>query len=923
MAAFSQRPEVQHVHIFYPLQYANLFDHQWDLVVIEGWFPAINDFIQMVRIHNKRTLVMFFCLDPSYPGLDVVSALDLDGLLTNSRLVQSALQNVFPTQYVMLAADPLRMAPIPPVGGNSPHPRDWGAVYIGAGGGMTHYKHLLLDMLTSALPSGLRLHGSHWDEVPELRDVWQGPLARGGIAEAYSSAHVVLASTTDDQRVSGMINNRIFEALSCAGVVVSEHNPAVVDVFGDIVLSISAGSEVGGVIAAITDPVNAEYVRRLRHRGREAVVRRHSWHHRVVSVLDLFYHVRGQQGSGRFSTSYATYSSMDSSMDSSMGATKAGAGTDTHLPLPEDGACEGSPAAPRRSRPRLAWVAAEEVLGIGDYTAVHSHVLPLLAEYYCITTFTEADWRIVAMSLPRRQQFDIVLAHVLVLGSLDLSFQRESRRPIVLLDNSGIQKNIAYIYGMSKSIGVAAGLSSVGAEYTDFSHYDVIWHRSLSDIRGVERRTGLAVPAARLQHVFAVRGAGAAAVPEPSLGFRVVAAEQGDGARDSAGDGDGDSARHISASASAPPFEARALALRSVVVCTWDTRHECSAAAIAPYTAGKAHTLLLIGGNWEDWVANNALFDFNSVNITDPASVSAYLDAIARTIHISAGRIGDGERLIAQAEEAVFMGSPLQPSETAGEGGTGAGTGAEAGAHGSIWPLVAAAVGGVRIRLTRPDPRVYALMEEGFGAWGLEQLGTQVRLGVARVVGMSTQKARVLLPRPVSGAVASGTMEASDDTASVVTLYMDFENIVLGRDGQCCILFNGGSKLCLMRTARQLDVRLNWAGLPVSIATSQFLLTRFDTLYGALDNMCPNLINYNLLSVLLYIKVEVEFSLQGTVFAESSHVKTLSIFIPTVLKYFCPVNVGGQSDDTPLPGPPILSTERLGTEAVMLGVGAA
>ena len=79
---------------------------------------------------------------------------------------------------------------------------------------MIAYKYILLDLLMSAIPHGLLLHGSHWDEITPLRHLSKGTLPRNDIPLAYSSAHVILASTTDEQRRAGMVNNRVFEALA-------------------------------------------------------------------------------------------------------------------------------------------------------------------------------------------------------------------------------------------------------------------------------------------------------------------------------------------------------------------------------------------------------------------------------------------------------------------------------------------------------------------------------------------------------------------------------------------------------------------------------------------------------------------------------------------------------------------------------------
>ena len=85
-----------------------------------------------------------------------------------------------PTEFVLLAADPTVMKPMM-MEEMTPHQsegRQWGAVFVGAGGAMTTEKARLLPMLQAALPYGLRLQGSGWGEVEEMRHVWLGSLPR-------------------------------------------------------------------------------------------------------------------------------------------------------------------------------------------------------------------------------------------------------------------------------------------------------------------------------------------------------------------------------------------------------------------------------------------------------------------------------------------------------------------------------------------------------------------------------------------------------------------------------------------------------------------------------------------------------------------------------------------------------------------------
>jgi hypothetical protein len=104
-AALAARPDVSAVNIFYPFHYSNFAETHWHLVLIEGWFPSIHTFVALARASHPGTVVLFFCLDPSYPGMDRVHALDVDGFLTNSKSLLGELKLRRPTMYVPLAAD--------------------------------------------------------------------------------------------------------------------------------------------------------------------------------------------------------------------------------------------------------------------------------------------------------------------------------------------------------------------------------------------------------------------------------------------------------------------------------------------------------------------------------------------------------------------------------------------------------------------------------------------------------------------------------------------------------------------------------------------------------------------------------------------------------------------------------------------------
>lgn len=120
------RIEVTEVQVFYPFEYDNLTKAQWDLILIEGWFPMIHDFIFLVRAESPKAKIIHFCLDPVYPSIETTVSLDVDGYVTNSLMMENILSQSSKVIYLPLAADVEMMKP------DQNMSRVWDCVYIGS-----------------------------------------------------------------------------------------------------------------------------------------------------------------------------------------------------------------------------------------------------------------------------------------------------------------------------------------------------------------------------------------------------------------------------------------------------------------------------------------------------------------------------------------------------------------------------------------------------------------------------------------------------------------------------------------------------------------------------------------------------------------------------------------------------------------------
>ncbi|MGN6189459.1 MAG: glycosyltransferase family protein, partial [Conexibacter sp.] len=122
---------------------------------------------------------------------------------------------------------------------------------------------------------------------------WGGLLPVGGLAgehlrndavrRAYSSAALVLNDHWDDMRERGIVSNRVFDALACGALVISDHLPEIGERFGDAVLTYGTRAELHAQIGALlADP---EQRAERAARGRRLVLAQHTFRHRVDALL--------------------------------------------------------------------------------------------------------------------------------------------------------------------------------------------------------------------------------------------------------------------------------------------------------------------------------------------------------------------------------------------------------------------------------------------------------------------------------------------------------------------------------------------------------------------------------------------------------------------------------------------------------------
>ena len=83
---------------------------------------------------------------------------------------------------------------------------------------------------------GLKIYGSMWENHPELQDCLLGSMPPRDVPALYSSAKIILSAHTMWHSGNGVPTSRLWEALACGAIVVSDRMPLAEQIFGDAIV---------------------------------------------------------------------------------------------------------------------------------------------------------------------------------------------------------------------------------------------------------------------------------------------------------------------------------------------------------------------------------------------------------------------------------------------------------------------------------------------------------------------------------------------------------------------------------------------------------------------------------------------------------------------------------------------------------------
>ena len=876
--------DINIVKVFYPSYYESYLNHIWDLVLIEGWFPSMSTFLLLTRNHFPLIKIIFICLDPSYPRLDLIRSFDVDGILTNSLRLKNEFNNIIiyndnnndnnrhhnndnnhhhnnynnhhynnddnhhhkhhhnnynndnkynhhhnkpmiTTDYLLLAANTIEFHPYINAS------RRWGAVYVGAGGYMLSHKPELLQLLLDAVPFGLRLHGTQWNTVPILSNLSKGPLPRYELAEAYSSAHVVLASTIQTQDDYGMINNRIFEALSCGAIVITKYSQALADLNCDAILFVNSSLSLAYHLEAVIRNEN-NYATNLRLLARNFILNKHTWSHRVIQIIDFYYVLR-------LNDHHHHHVCLDHDHDQRV--------------------CRRTQCL-RVNCPNLLWIVSSKLLNHPDYIfAVRDNSEEYLSSMYTIHFITEEDFyssvkrscnlRSPTAVLPCNNNhssthmrisngichqflssYDVIFVVTTFFDDLDMLL---SVLPTIRLSTTQLlQKRISYVIGYDpvlinkfmKNTTTTTTKDKVSMKY-EHNHYDVILYRSPFEL-SLYHEAGIMFKSDRLQHAF-------------GLG---VSTQDG-------------SLKHHHRSI--------------VIVCFYSYLYLCKASIIASNYAraratllkkdhhvlltgeaqldrstdddddDDAKILLLIGGIWQDWLDTDEDF------------------VLYEVIHVREGKTGIAVAIIQQAALMVLM------LDNTGLGQFSTCNNAHSSwkqsldydhdyEHGHVidchitnaidtsrnilWPFVAAANAYTRIFLYVYNEHYQQLNNVGCSEWSEDMFRTvMLKTAFDRLIGLGSIRSAVMFTQltamskhsddwkcfssvcdnsdmlfvesyntHTSTTASTSSPSSSSSSSSInsgytILLKVEYKNYIVGQDGYLCIEYRD-EVICLLRS---------------------------------------------------------------------------------------------------------------------------
>ncbi len=148
------------------------------------------------------------------------------------------------------------------------------------------YRQIVQDALTLDYP--LTIYGRHWEAFEEAQKCVREPyMPNDQVGQAYRDAKIVLNDHWDDMKETGIVSNRLFDALAAEAFIISDEMPEIAEIFEGTVVTYKDCKDLKEKVDYYMEhPKEAE---KLAERGHQLVLEKHT-----------FAKKNGQTGAGSF-----------------------------------------------------------------------------------------------------------------------------------------------------------------------------------------------------------------------------------------------------------------------------------------------------------------------------------------------------------------------------------------------------------------------------------------------------------------------------------------------------------------------------------------------------------------------------------------------------------------------------------------------
>jgi GT2 family glycosyltransferase/spore maturation protein CgeB len=239
------------------------------VVLTDRWdarrFPAGTIMCAWIRNWTERWLTR--------PWLDRYDVLLASSQRTATLLTEATGRTAAPFP---LATNPRRFHPPRP---DAKRPQDW--VFTGNRWGEPR----AIESVLGSLRGSAAVYGRGWDDQHVVRSRTQGSVGYEELPEVYQAAKVVLDDTAQPTLDYDAVNSRVFDALACGAVALTNCEGGVRELFDDEFPTWRSAEDVSAQLdALLRSPARRE---ELALRYRQTVLQEHTYGHRIRQLRQL------------------------------------------------------------------------------------------------------------------------------------------------------------------------------------------------------------------------------------------------------------------------------------------------------------------------------------------------------------------------------------------------------------------------------------------------------------------------------------------------------------------------------------------------------------------------------------------------------------------------------------------------------------